>query len=544
MKNKKIFLLILMLLVCILSVQALSATEYTANKEVTSIDNNQKNNIETNIQYDDVSTENKNDELILEENKNDEERKSETDKTTSNENSLTFTDLNTIINGNENSTIYLSNNYTYDSNKDTSFKEKGITISRNLTIYGNGVTLDGNNQARMFRANDGLNVNFYNINFINGQSGGWSAGAIWGANAYNCTFTECVSANNCAGAMMYGNAYDCTFTSNTAGSLGGATMNVNAYNCTFSGNSAIQAGAMYGGNAVLCIFKEDTDTTVKTEFPAVINVLNYKSTYQSGDKLQFNLTAEGKLYNGLNTTIKIYKGTSLLKTVYGLTGEGWVVDLDVGEYTAVLSLTDYPKENSTNATITVTNPGPGPGPTPKDQLIVKNVKMYYADGTKLIVKALNAQGKPKAKLTVNVKVAGKTFKLKTNSKGIAQLAIKLDPNTYKVITTVPGTSIKKVSTMTVNKWKKSLTSLKPKNLVMVYNTNKRFYVTLKHNKVRIAGEYIKVQVLKYTYYIKTNNKGVASLGIHYYPGTWKAKVSIDIAGVKLTKTAKIVVKKR
>ena len=177
-------------------------------------------------------------------------------------------------------------------------------------------------------------------------------------------------------------------------------------------------------------------------------------------------------------------------------------------------------------------------------LTVKNVKMSYGDGSKFIVKALNAQGKPKANLAVNVKISGKNFKLTTNKKGLAELTIKLKPNNYKVVTTVPGTSIKKVSTITVSKWKKSLTSLIPKGLVKVYNTPKRFYVSLKYNKAPIAGQYIKVKVLKYTYYILTNSKGVASLGIHYYPGVYKAKVSINIAGVSLSKNANIVVKKR
>ena len=73
----------------------------------------------------------------------------------------------------------------------------------------------------------------------------------------------------------------------------------------------------------------------------------------SGERLKFNLTANGTLYDGFNTTIKIYKDGALVKTVYGLTGEGWIVDLKPGNYTAVLSLTDYPEEKSTNATIIV-----------------------------------------------------------------------------------------------------------------------------------------------------------------------------------------------
>ena len=94
-----------MVIVCILSISAISATENTANKEITNTEINQ----ETNIQYDDVSTSNMNDELNLEENNGrNEESRFRTDKTTTtNEDPLTFTDLNTTINDNDNSTIYL-----------------------------------------------------------------------------------------------------------------------------------------------------------------------------------------------------------------------------------------------------------------------------------------------------------------------------------------------------------------------------------------------------------------------------------------------------
>ena len=140
-----------MLIVCILSISTISATENTANKEITNTEINQ----ETNIQYDDISTSNMNDELILEENNGrNEESRFRTDKTTTtNEDPLTFTDLNTTINDNDNSTIYLSNNYKYNNDSDDKFIN-GICISRNLTIYGNGVTLDGNNMARIFNVTD------------------------------------------------------------------------------------------------------------------------------------------------------------------------------------------------------------------------------------------------------------------------------------------------------------------------------------------------------------------------------------------------------
>ena len=244
---KKKYLAIIIFLICILSIQTIEAEGNTANKEIISINNNHDSNLKTNIQY--------NDDLI---DYNYEEKKCETDKnTTANEEPLTFTKLNETINDNSNSTIYLTNNYKYNNISDSNFQE-GISINRNLTIYGNGVTLDGNKMARIFKVtNLNLNVKFYNINFINGRSN--YGGAIYQANAYNCTFTNNTGytggGNNSGGAIYNGNAYNCTFIHNYAGYYGGAIRNGNAYNCTFTNNNTAQiGGAIYNGSAYNCIF--------------------------------------------------------------------------------------------------------------------------------------------------------------------------------------------------------------------------------------------------------------------------------------------------
>ena len=65
----------------------------------------------------------------------------------------TFSDLNVLIKGTENSgTLTLDNNYRYDSNTDNAFKN-GITISKPITIDGNGYTIDGDNLVRSFIVN-------------------------------------------------------------------------------------------------------------------------------------------------------------------------------------------------------------------------------------------------------------------------------------------------------------------------------------------------------------------------------------------------------
>ena len=121
MQNKKIYLLALLLIVCILSMQTISATEDTGNNEVISANNEKELNLEKN-QYDDVSISDDNSEINLEENNyNYKVSESGTDKIkASNEDPLSFNDLNTAINNNTNSTIYLPTNnyYKYDASEE------------------------------------------------------------------------------------------------------------------------------------------------------------------------------------------------------------------------------------------------------------------------------------------------------------------------------------------------------------------------------------------------------------------------------------------
>ena len=187
-----------------------------------------------------------------------------------------FSELNKTINNNSNDVIYLDADYTYNSTADSAFSE-GIVINRDVIIYGNGHTINGSNEARIFQINGG-NVVFYNITFVNGNASNSeedSGGAINGnCKAINCTFKEnhaifwggamfggsavnCSFSGNSAsigGAMFGGSAVNCSFSGNSADDLGGAMWGGSAVNCSFSGNHADEGGAMYGGSAVNCSF--------------------------------------------------------------------------------------------------------------------------------------------------------------------------------------------------------------------------------------------------------------------------------------------------
>ena len=647
-QNKKIYLSVLLFLVCILSISSISATESTINEEVTCTYTDQENNLETDIRYEDVLTSNKNDELNLEENNN--QGKFETDKTTIvNTDTLTFADLNRTINDNTNSTIYLSNNYIYNNDTDSNFKN-GIAISRNLIVYGNGVTLDGNNMARIFNVDNlDLNVKFYNIVFINGlsdfggaicngnaynctftnntgynggvnTSGGgiyngnaynctfihnnarYYGGAICNGNAYNCTFTNnntaqlggaiyngtaynCIFLNNSAyeggaisegnaynctfteqlakhggaicngnaynctftnntgytgGALNIGNAYNCTFTNNTAGNYGGALNSSNATNCIFNNNNATIGQAMYQGNAILCIFNGNTNNDTNI-IPSTINVLNYTSTYQSGERLKFNLTADNIEFDGFNTTIKIYKDNVLYTTVYGLTGEGWIVDLNPNTYTAVLSLTSYPDEKPSNVTIIVLKRA--------SKIISSPVITTYNIGKNLVITLKDGNGKPISGTVLTVKL-GSSKKYTTNANGQVKINVgTLTPKTYTAKITYAGSDFYNGTTgsakVTVKKAKPKITA-KSTSFKLKLKT-KKYTVTFKNNKYQaLKNTKVTLKVNGKTYSVKTNSKGQGVFKITNLKkkGSYTAVITVPTNKYynKVSKKVKITVK--
>ena len=79
----------------------------------------------------------------------------------------------------------------------------------------------------------------------------------------------------------------------------------------------------------------------------------------------------------------------------------------------------------------------------KKSVITKNVSKKYKKAGKFTVKILNSKGKPYAKQTVKVKFKGKTYSIKTNSKGIATLKLskKLKVGKYTIKTTYAGLTL-------------------------------------------------------------------------------------------------------
>ena len=173
-----------------------------------------------------------------------------------------FTSLeNTIFNA-DGSQISLDRNYSFNQSEDDI---SGVKISKSLIIDGNGHSINGLKESRLFLVSN-ANLILKNITFINGFSEEYGAGInLVNANLtlINCCFSY--NSANYGGSAIYSynsivNITDCTFSFNGADDLyvlGGAVYadnsSVNVEDCEFFNNVADEGGALYSFNSTLNI---------------------------------------------------------------------------------------------------------------------------------------------------------------------------------------------------------------------------------------------------------------------------------------------------
>ena len=171
----------------------------------------------------------------------------------------TFTDLANEI-ANAKGELNLNKDYKYTSS-DSSYKE-GIIIDKSIVINGNGHTINGNNQARIFNVRAEVVLN--NIYFVNGNANDAGGGAIFfsgdGADSVlsDCSFENCVAEYGGAICCYCDNVnlQDCIFMSSYSTDGSGGAIYWDAADGTVSGCSFVNCAANGGGGSV-CWFGED-----------------------------------------------------------------------------------------------------------------------------------------------------------------------------------------------------------------------------------------------------------------------------------------------
>lgn len=162
----------------------------------------------------------------------------------------TFTALqNKIDAASEGDTITLERDYTYDEG----FSTTGIQIRKDITINGNGHTINGLSKSRIFLIHYGLiennKVTLKNLKLINAKTD-FYGGAIF--NYANLTVNNCTFKNNyakyCGGALLTVGALNLKnsyFKNNTAGGDAGAVF-------SFKINKPLDLfEALYGEKAII-----------------------------------------------------------------------------------------------------------------------------------------------------------------------------------------------------------------------------------------------------------------------------------------------------
>ena len=183
------------------------------------------------------------------------------------------------------------------------------------------------------------------------------------------------------------------------------------------------------------------------------------------------------------------------------------------------------------------------------KIVASNYAMFIKKATYYKVTLKDSNGNPLSSQKVTIKVNKKTYKVKTNSKGVAKVKLKLKKGKYTVQIRYAGSNkylaSKKTAKITVKKTLK--TKLTAPKVTIAPKKSSKYTVTLKDengNALKKQKLIIKVNGKKYTK--KTNSKGQATIKVKFSKlKTYKVKVTYK--GVKKykksSKTGKIIVKK-
>jgi hypothetical protein len=162
MKIKGHIYILLILLVCIISISAVSATDDTAS-DIISTNDNEEIVLDDNLNDDVISTDNSEDGKLLLEDNTEELISNENEKPLSEPDDGTFQALQNKINAGYGTTITLENDYKCEDG----FNGGGIEIANAITIDGKGHKIDAQGKGRIFKVNIYCdNVILKNITFF------------------------------------------------------------------------------------------------------------------------------------------------------------------------------------------------------------------------------------------------------------------------------------------------------------------------------------------------------------------------------------------
>ena len=242
--------------------------------------------------------------------------------------------------------------------------------------------------------------------------------------------------------------------------------------------------------------------------------------YNKIAKFQVTLKdSDGKGISGQKVTL-VVNG----KSYTGTTGSNGIAtiataNLAVGKYTITASYAGNGKYDSASkkSTVSVLSSISANDFTKGYGYVAKYSATFYKDNVAL------------ANSNVYFTIAGKTYTSKTNSNGVAQLGVGLNPGKYTVTIQNPATGEKINRNVIVS------SSISAKDFTKGYGYVAKYSATFYKNNLPLANSNVYFTIAGKTYTSKTNSNGVAQLGVGLNPGKYSIKLHNPATGEKITK---------
>ena len=152
-------------------------------------------------------------------------------------------------------------------------------------------------------------------------------------------------------------------------------------------------------------------------------------------------------------------------------------------------------------------------------LYVDDVVMIYHDGTRLVAKLTDYQGRPIVNDIIYFTINGKTYAKTTDDNGTVSMGLNLDSKVYTATVSYNESEVySKISknvTVTINP------TVISEDLVKMYQNDTRFYVKFNDSTGKaLTKTTVKFNIHGVFYTKKTDKDGVADLGIMLRPGEY------------------------